>query len=97
MESQCKHTPSDALGSIFVATVLAVLAAIIAGSSELGVIVWTTIFAWCFEGGATLERAQWVRSTPGEHSLTGFLKDALALVLWPLVARQIQRSRGRKK
>ncbi len=88
---------ADALASFFVATLLAAFVFLISESVDLSVIAWTTALVWCFEGGANLDRAQWIHSSSGVCSPQVFLKNSLALALWPLVAYQIQKTRGKLK
>lgn len=83
--------------SIFAASLLAFVIVELTDSSEAATIAWITLSTWCVQGGAELDRAGWVRSTGATHSLIGFCKDALALTVWPLVARHIHKTRGKKK
>lgn len=83
--------------SIFAASALAFVVEQLSDSSEAATIAWITLFTWCVQGGTELDRAGWVRSTAAAQSLTSFYKDALALILWPLIARHIHKTRGTRK
>jgi len=58
------------------------------------VFLWTFgVGTWMAFGAGLLKRAQWNRSYGTDQGITWLFKDALAMVIWPLLLKWILNSR----
>lgn len=78
-----------------VQAVVIVLGMFVTDSAEIVAIVMMVVYAWMVGGLATLQKQGWRRVYGTPPHDPWLLKDTLALVLWPMVSKQIMR-RGDK-